>query len=105
MPNPSFRGATEKRSTETSAGFGAKVKALIPILGGGEVSAQGGVKAASAVEEKYEEIPINPELPQHVAEMLKRVGSREWIILENFHYLNDQIQKQFAFGLRAFQMS
>lgn len=93
----------EKRSTEASAGFGAKVKALIPILGGGEVSAQGGLKAGSSVETKYEEIPINLELPQHVAEMLKRIGSKQWVILENFHYLNDDIQKQFAFDLRAFQ--
>jgi hypothetical protein len=34
---------------------------------------------------------------------MRRVGSTKWIILENFHYLNDDIQKQFAFDLRAFQ--
>ena len=43
------------------------------------------------------------ELPQHVAELLTKVGSKKWVILENFHYLNDDIQKQFAFDLRAFQ--
>lgn len=96
-------GVTEKRSTETSASFGAKVRAAIPIFGSGEVSGAGDLKAGSGTEVKYEEIPINLELPQHVAEMLKRVGSKKWIILENFHYLNDEIQKQFAFDLRAFQ--
>jgi len=35
--------------------------------------------------------------------MLDRIGSSKRIILENFHYLNDEIQKQFAFDLRAFQ--
>jgi hypothetical protein len=96
-------GTTEKRSTEANAGFSAKVRAAIPIFGSGEVASTAGLKAGSGTEAKYEEIPINLELPQHVAEMLKRVGSKKWIILENFHYLNDDIQKQFAFDLRAFQ--
>src|SRR5208283_682284 len=54
-------------------------------------------------EQQYEEVPINLELPQHVADLLKKVGSKKWVILENFHYLNDDIQKQLAFDLRAFQ--
>jgi hypothetical protein len=94
---------TEKRTTDTSLGFSAKVKAMIPIFGSGEAGTQGEVNAGSEKERKFEEVPINLELPQHVAELLKRVGSKKWIILENFHYLNDEIQKQFAFDLRAFQ--
>lgn len=96
-------GTTDKRATETNIGFGAKAKAMIPLFGGGEVETSGGLKAGSGSETKYEEVPINLELPQHVADLLKRVGSKKWIILENFHYLNDETQKQFAFDLRAFQ--
>ena len=95
--------ATEKRSTETALGFSAKVKALVPLFASGEAGTQGNVKAGSAGEQKYDEIPINLELPQHVAELLKKVHFKKWIILENFHYLNDDIQKQLAFDLRAFQ--
>jgi hypothetical protein len=94
-------GVTEKRSTESNIGFSAKVKALIPIFGSGEAGTEGGLKASSEREQKYEEVPINLELPQHVAQLLGRVGSKRWIILENFHYLNDEVQKQFAFDLRA----
>jgi len=94
---------TEKRSTEASVGFSAKVRAIVPLFGGGEAGTQGGLKAGSGNEQKYEEVPINLELPQQVAELLKEIGSKKWIILENFHYLNDDIQKQFAFDLRAFQ--
>lgn len=94
---------TEKRSTETNIGFSAKVKALIPLFGSGEAGTEGGVTAGSGREQKYEEVPINLELPQHVADLLKKVHSKKWIILENFHYLNDDIQKQLAFDLRAFQ--
>jgi len=96
-------GSTDKRSTETAVGFSSKVKAIIPLFGGGEVGATGDVKAGSAKEGSFEEIPINLELPQHVADLLKRVGSKKWVILENFHYLTDETQKQFAFDLRAFQ--
>lgn len=96
-------GSTDKRSSETNIGFGAKVKAMIPLFGGGEVESSGGLKAGSATETKYDEVPINLELPQHVSELLQRVHSKKWIILENFHYLNDDTQKQFAFDLRAFQ--
>ena len=96
-------GGTERRSNEASLGFSAKVKALIPLFGSGEAGTKGEVKAGSGTDQAFEEVPINLELPQHVAELLKRVGSNKWIILENFHYLNDDTQKQFAFDLRAFQ--
>lgn len=96
-------GATEKRSIETSVGFSAKVKAIIPLFGSGEVGSKGGVKGGSDDEQRYEEVPINLELPQHVADLLHKVRSQKWIILENFHYLDDHTQKQFAFDLRAFQ--
>jgi len=59
--------------------------------------------AGSRKEQKFDEVPINLELPQDVTELLRRVESKKWVILENFHYLNDDIQKQFAFDLRAFQ--
>jgi hypothetical protein len=95
-------GSTQKSSTETSIGFSAKVKAMIPIFGG-EVGSKGEVKAGSDQEEDFEEVPINLELPQHISELLRKIHSKRWVILENFHYLDDATQKQFAFDLRAFQ--
>lgn len=96
-------GQTDRRSTESSVGISAKVKAMLPLFGGGEAEAKGDTKASSGTEQTYEEVPINLELPQHVADMLKRVGSSMWVILENFHYLNEDTQKALAFDLRAFQ--
>ncbi len=94
---------TDKRSTEASTGFGAKFKAIIPLFGSGEGEAKGDFKAGSGQDVQYEEIPINLELPQTVADMLRRVKCEKWVILENFHYLSDDIQRSFAFDLRAFQ--
>ncbi len=96
-------GTNEKNSAEVGATFSAKVKARIPFVGGGHVGTDAGMKAGSATEEKYEEVQVNLELPQTIADLLGRVHSTKWIILENFHYLNDDTQQQFAFDLRAFQ--
>jgi hypothetical protein len=96
-------GIVDKNSSEANLSVGTKVKAQLPLFGGGEISAQGAIKGGSGTETKYEEVPINIELPQHVADLLARMGSKKWVILENFHYLNEATQKQFAFDLRAFQ--
>jgi hypothetical protein len=92
-----------KKGSESSVSVGARVKAMIPLFGGGEAETKGDVKAFSGSETKYEAIPINLELPQHVANILERANCKKWVILENFYYLNDETQKQFAFDLRAFQ--
>ncbi len=76
---------------------------MLPIFGGGEIGAKGDVKKGTDQAQEYEEVPVNLELPQHVADLLRKVHSNKWIILENFHYLNDETQKQFAFDLRAYQ--
>jgi hypothetical protein len=96
-------GTTESRSSEATASVGFKVKAFIPLFGSGEGATKAEIKGGSDSSQQYEEVPINLELPQHVADLLKRVKCEKWVILENFHYLNDDIQRQFAFDLRAFQ--
>jgi len=94
---------TERASTEQSLSVGARLKAMIPLFGASEAELKGETKAGSHQERAYEEVPVNLELPQTVADLLGRVQSKKWIILENFHYLTDEVQQQFAFDLRAFQ--
>jgi hypothetical protein len=48
-------------------------------------------------------VPFNLELPQDISELIKRAGISKVIILENFHYLDDDKQRQVAFDLRTFQ--
>lgn len=93
----------DKNSTESAVSFGTKFKAILPFFGEGSAEANGNTKAGSGQEVKYEEISINIELPQTVSTLLHRVGCNKWVILENFHYLTDEVQQQFAFDLRAFQ--
>jgi hypothetical protein len=93
----------EKKSDEATVGISAKVRAMIPLFGGADAGTSGSIKGGSGTDKHLEEIPINLELPQHVADLLRKVRCEKWVIMENFHYLNDDVQKQFAFDLRAFQ--
>lgn len=92
---------TASGSTEISGGL--KFRALIPIFGGAEASAAAKVTGNNGAETSYEEIPFNLELAHDVSSLLQRVGCKKTIILENFHYLDEEKQKQFAFDLRTFQ--
>lgn len=53
--------------------------------------------------ENYEEIEFNLELPDDVADIINRHGNKKVVILENFHYLSEGVQKDFAYDLRTFQ--
>ncbi|WP_028781652.1 AAA family ATPase [Shewanella sp. 38A_GOM-205m] len=53
--------------------------------------------------ENYEEIEFNLELPDDVADIINRHGNKKVVILENFHYLSEEVQKDFAYDLRTFQ--
>lgn len=52
--------------------------------------------------ENYDEIEFNLELPDDIAHLIHHVGSKKIIILENFHYLPEEIQRAFSFDLRTF---
>lgn len=95
---------TQGAQSETKAGISTKFKAVIPLFGSGEAKASGELSAGSSKEKTFEEVPVNLELPQDVSELLKRAGrTTTRVILENFHYLDDEKQGQLAFDLRTFQ--
>lgn len=95
--------SSESNERESSVGFGAKFKAFIPVFGGGEAKTEAEFKAGNKAGVTYQEIAFNLELPQDVSELLKKVGNNKSVILENFHYLDEERQRHFAFDLRTFQ--
>jgi len=81
----------------------AKIKAAIAIFGSAEVEGSGGATSNRDTKTNFQEVPFNLELAQDVGELLKKVSLRKFIILENFHYLSEDIQKTFSYDLRTFQ--
>lgn len=97
-------GETHGSESEVTVGIAAKFKALIPFIGSGEAETKAEVTAGRSKDLEFEEIPINLELPQDVYEVLRRAHRESSVvILENFHYLDEDRQRQFAFDLRTFQ--
>jgi hypothetical protein len=95
--------STQSSGRETSASVKIGFRALIPIFGGGEAGAEGQAKAASSMQKQFKEIAFNLELPQDISELLKTANVDKTIVLENFHYLDDERQQQLSFDLRTFQ--
>ena len=96
-------GHSTERSGEASIKGKAGFKALIPIFGGAEASTEIGAKGGTVASKDFTEVPFNLELPQDISELLAQAKISKTIILENFHYLSDKKQRQFAFDLRTFQ--
>ena len=98
---------TEK-SSGTSRDMGtsisAKFTAMIPFFGEGSAETKGEVKAGAKHDERRKAIEFNLANAQDVGELLHKVdGSGFFYVLENFHYLADDVQRQLAFDLRTFE--
>ncbi|MCG8999794.1 hypothetical protein LH427_15975 [Laribacter hongkongensis] len=98
---------TEK-SSGTSRDLGtsisAKFTAKIPFFGDGSAETKGEVKAGAKQDEKRKAIEFNLANAQDVGELLLEMdGTNFFYVLENFHYLSDDVQRQLAFDLRTFE--
>lgn len=94
---------SESTAREATLGVVGKFKAILPFIGGTEVEGNNEIKSNVSKDYEYEEIPFNLSLPQDISEILRQINFTKLIILENFHYLDDDIQKEFAYDLRSFQ--
>lgn len=76
---------------------------MLPFVGSGQAKAEGSISSSEGQASQREAIAFNLELPQDISELVRRIGPQKRVILENFHYLDDDKQRQLAFDLRAFQ--
>lgn len=102
-------GVTLRTSYSTGTGKSSTIKGKARIQGAIAMVLKGTVETEIAkannktTTDNYEEIEFNLELPDDVADIITRHGNKKVIILENFHYLSDEVQKDFAYDLRTFQ--
>lgn len=95
---------TSDNQRELTTSVSAKFTAMLPFFGGGEVETKGEGKVSNGQEIKSAPIEFNLAVAQDVGELLKKVNSgKTFHVLENFHYLSDDIQRQLAFDLRTFE--
>lgn len=94
---------TEKSKMEGEVKVSIKAKVTFAIFGSGEAETGTAVKGGKEKETKFKTVEYNLSLPQDISEILKEAGFDKRIILENFHYLDEEVQKDMAFHLRVFE--
>jgi Cdc6-like AAA superfamily ATPase len=85
------------------AKVGLKAKVRIPFFGGADAETEASVTKENETGKSYRVIDFNLALAQDLSELLRNVKFDKRIILENFHYLNEEVQKQLAIDLRIFE--
>lgn len=91
-------------STGGKFGISAKFKAMLPLLGGAEVAPSAEVSKGERRTTHSSPVEFNLAAAQDIGELLLKIPKRaRFFVLENFHYLEDDVQAQFAFDLRTFE--
>ncbi|WP_417356112.1 hypothetical protein [Gallaecimonas pentaromativorans] len=102
-------GVVLKTSYTEGTGEQTKIRAKASIQGAVALVLKGKVETGidksndRKIEDKYDEIEFNLELPDDVADLMHQAGDKKVVILENFHYLPEELQRTFAYDLRTFQ--
>ena len=96
-------GKVDEATSETSGALGIRAKATLWFLGESEVNGSFALKSGEKSQSTSKTIPFNLSVAQDIAEMLKTVNFKKKIVLENFHYLAEEKQRQLSFDLRSFQ--
>ena len=75
----------------------------LPLFGSLDAQAQVVYDQNTSTESRHSNIDYNLNLAQDIIEILQKNNIKKYIILDNFHYLPEEIQKELAFDLRLFQ--
>lgn len=95
-----------KETTNTIGGelkASLKAKIRIPLFGGGDAETEVSSSLEKGTAKNYKTVEYNLALAQDLSELLKKTNFKKRIILENFHYLNVEVQKQLSIDLRIFE--
>jgi len=95
--------STEKTvSGQSKVVVGADAKVKIPLLGAGGLSGLKESANEDAVKETFFSLEIDPNDPNDVIRALAETKFSKYVVLEDFHYLPDDVQRNFSFSLKAF---
>ncbi|WP_342644884.1 hypothetical protein [Mucilaginibacter sp. CSA2-8R] len=82
---------------------GLKAKVRFPFFGGADAETEAAATGERETGKKYKTVDYNLALAQDLSELLKNVNFQKRVILENFHYLTEDVQKQLSIDLRIFE--
>lgn len=90
-----LRGSRKLHATVTGEG-------KVPFIA--KASTEAGVESEKEKETQLEtkDFEIDPEDPNDVVRVLKAAGFSKYIVIEDFHYLDEDVQQSLAFDLKVF---
>lgn len=95
--------SSEQKSSKGRKGGGSiKLKAMLPGVGQGSASVGAKAQTTETVSETFGTLEINPHDPNDIIRALQDINFRKWIVLDDFHYLPQETQREFAAALKAF---
>ncbi len=101
-------GFTIRQSTEKSVSGKHKVvaevegKAKIPLISEGGGKAGYEHEAETASKDTHVPLELDPDDTNDIIRALAEINFTKYIVLEDFHYLPDDTQKDFSFALKTF---
>ena len=95
---------TEKKTTRGAYKLGVELsaKGKIPFLAEGKGAVEGSVEKQTERSSETHYLEIDPADPNDVIRVLESMDCQQFIVLEDFHYLDEEVQKQVAIDLKAF---
>lgn len=97
----------ESETTDSGYEHGGKVcaglKIKIPFVGDADAKTELHDKKTDKTSTKETYVEYNLALAQDVSELLKKQQVDKYIVIENFHYLELEVQETLAYDLRVFQ--
>lgn len=94
---------TVESTIEKGFKVGGSFKVKVPLIGETGVSPELSKQAGYSREQNTTHVEYNLALAQDVSELLRTQRFNKFIVLENFHYLPNEIQEVLAYDLRIFQ--
>jgi hypothetical protein len=94
---------TVEKGGEKGGKVGLKAKLKIPFFSEGEATAEASGKMTKNRIAEYKTIEFDLSLAQDITEIIKLREYKGRIVIENFHYLNMEVQLDLSFDLRTFQ--
>lgn len=94
----------ESRSTGIKGGGKAKwsFRAHIPFFGGADTEGEVSTEANTQTTSQSNYVGFDLGDAQSITELLGKMKFTKFVVLENFHYLQEVVQKQIAFDLKTF---
>jgi hypothetical protein len=89
--------------SEHGGKLGAGFKIKIPFIGDTSATAEVSDKNSKKQSTTTTYVEYNLALAQDVSELLKKFEIDRYIVIENFHYLEQSVQETLAYDLRVFQ--